>query len=162
VVDSLPYFVGDDQVGLAAFSNCGRGPITPGLLTPVAPLRSNRHAFETAVARLKPVSWTPLYAAVGQFATLQAHNWQPDRINAVVLLSDGRNDTKMPGSLSRLEAQLERLHEKTPVLVFTLAYGKDADTDTLEEIAKATGAHYSDATDPATVNEVLGDLVTSF
>jgi Ca-activated chloride channel homolog len=162
VADSLAYFTGDDDVGLAAFSNYANGPVTPGLLTPVAPLKKNRHVFETALARLKPVSQTPLFAAVGQFVVQQVHTWKADRINAVVLLSDGRNDSQMAGSLSQLKAQLEPLHHTTPVLVFTLAYGKDADTPTLQAIAKATGAHYYDATDPATVDAVLGDLVTSF
>lgn len=162
VRDSLTYFTGNDEVGLAAFSNYGAGRITPGLVTPVAPLRTNRHAFETALANLKPVSATPLFAAVKQFVTQQVRGWQADRVNAVVLLSDGRNDTRLPGSLTQLEAQLEQVHERTPVLVFTLAYGTHADTDTLEAIAKASGAHYSDATDPATVHDVLGDLVTSF
>jgi Ca-activated chloride channel family protein len=46
--------------------------------------------------------------------------------------------------------------------VFTLAYGKDADIPTLQAIAKLTGAHFYDATDPATIQRVLGDLVTSF
>jgi Ca-activated chloride channel family protein len=57
---------------------------------------------------------------------------------------------------------LEELHHSTPVLVFTLAYGADADVKTLQSISSATGAHYYDATDPTEVDEVLGDLVTSF
>ena len=59
-------------------------------------------------------------------------------------------------------ATLEELHHSTPVLVFTLAYGADADVATLQSISSATGAHYYDATDPTEVDEVLGDLVTSF
>jgi len=48
------------------------------------------------------------------------------------------------------------------VLVFTLAYGADADVATLQSISSATGAHFYDATDPTKVGDVLGDLVTSF
>ena len=59
-------------------------------------------------------------------------------------------------------AGLEDLHHNTPVLVFTLAYGADADVSTLQAISGATGAHYYDATDPTRVSAVLGDLVTSF
>ena len=59
-------------------------------------------------------------------------------------------------------AGLEHLHHSTPVLVFTLAYGADADVATLQSISSATGAHYYDATDPTKVKAVLGDLVTSF
>ena len=53
-------------------------------------------------------------------------------------------------------------HDHNPVLVFTLAYGADADVATLQSISSATGAHYYDATDPTKVSDVLGDLVTSF
>ena len=59
-------------------------------------------------------------------------------------------------------ANLQDLHHSTPVLVFTLAYGADADVATLQSISGATGAHYYDATDPTKVKAVLGDLVTSF
>ena len=53
-------------------------------------------------------------------------------------------------------------HDHNPVLVFTLAYGANADVATLQSISSATGAHYYDATDPTKVSDVLGDLVTSF
>ena len=59
-------------------------------------------------------------------------------------------------------ANLGAVHHHAPVLVFTLAYGADADVATLQSIASATGAHYYDATDPTKVGDVLGDLVTSF
>ena len=59
-------------------------------------------------------------------------------------------------------ADLQNLHHDSPVLVFTLAYGADADVDALQAISKATGAHYYDATDPTKLRAVLGDLVTSF
>ena len=57
---------------------------------------------------------------------------------------------------------LQAMHHDTPVLIFTLAYGADADVATLQSISSATGAHYYDATDPTKLSAVLGDLVTSF
>jgi Ca-activated chloride channel family protein len=79
-----------------------------------------------------------------------------------VLLSDGKNDSSHPGDLKSLTEQLSHQHHTTPVLVFTLAYGADADTESLRAIAKASGAHFYDATDPSRLEAVLGDLVTSF
>jgi Ca-activated chloride channel homolog len=162
IVAALAHFTPDDQVGLAAFSNQTGGPIVPGVVAPVAPLKTARAGLLKAVAGLQPVAQTPLFAAVATNAIAMAKNWRPDVINAIVLLSDGHNDTDIAGTLQTLTDNIGHLHHVTPVLVFTLAYGKDADVPTLQAIAKMTGAHYYDATDPATIQPVLGDLVTSF
>jgi Ca-activated chloride channel homolog len=99
---------------------------------------------------------------VSRFAADQAKDYRDTSINTIVLLSDGKNDTTHPGDLGGLSQQLGHQNHSTPVLVFTLAYGPDADVPTLLEIARASGAHYYDATDPNRLEEVLGELVTSF
>ena len=108
---------------------------------------------------------TPLYQAVDTFAAQQAQSWSSDRITAIVLLSDGENDTPNAPTIGA-EQMLANLQAtcttRTPVLIFTLAYGADADVATLQSISSATGAHYYDATDPTKLEAVLGDLVTSF
>jgi Ca-activated chloride channel homolog len=163
LIAALAHFTPDDQVGLAAFSNQpGGGSIIPGVVAPVAPLGTAKPALLDAVAGLRPLAQTPLFAAVKQFTLSMTSGWRHDLINAVVLLSDGRNDSGIAGSLPALADSIGHLHHDKPVLVFTLAYGKDADVPTLQAIAKMTGAHYYDATDPATIKPVLGDLVTSF
>ncbi|WP_400997647.1 substrate-binding domain-containing protein [Agromyces sp. GXQ0307] len=160
---SLDHFSDGDGVGLAAFSEVDAQALAPGEVSAVADIADTRDRFESALATLKPIEWTPLYEAVDTFAKRQADGWDPDRINAIVLLSDGRNETEAPStSAQQMLDTLEELHHSTPVLVFTLAYGADADVKTLQSISSATGAHYYDATDPTEVDEVLGDLVTSF
>lgn len=163
VVASLDYLGPRDSVGLAAFSNYQDRGLTPGLVAPVAPLQQSRAALTSALQKLRPISQTPLYRAVSAFEAEMARDYQPDMINAIVLLSDGHNDTTDPTTRAAMLDALTKLHHSsTPVLVFSLAYGADADTPTLEAIAKQSGAHYYDATDPTTIDEVLGDLVTSF
>ena len=54
--------------------------------------------------------------------------YQPRKINAEVLLSDGRNDTEQTETRAQMLARLAALHEQAPILVFTLAYGRDADS----------------------------------
>ncbi|MEI5583511.1 MULTISPECIES: vWA domain-containing protein [unclassified Agromyces] len=160
---ALDHFAEGDRVGLAAFSEVDANPLAPGEVSAVADIADTRDRFESALAALQPVEWTPLYEAVDTFATQQADDFDPDRINAIVLLSDGKNETEAPSiSAQQMLGTLEELHHSTPVLVFTLAYGADADVKTLQSISSATGAHYYDATDPTEVDEVLGDLVTSF
>lgn len=162
VLKALDHFVGEDEIGLAAFSQVGDGPLTPGIVSPVAPLKTNREDLISKLNALQPVDATPLFEAVSRFAGDQAKEYKETFINTIVLLSDGKNDTTHPGDLGSLSEQLSHQNHATPVLVFTLAYGPDADVPTLLEIARASGAHYYDATDPNRLEEVLGELVTSF
>lgn len=162
VLKAFDHFVGEDEIGLAAFSQVGDGPLTPGIVSPVAPFKTNKEDLIAKLGELKAVDATPLFEAVTRFAGDQAKEYKDNFINTLVLLSDGKNDTTHPGDLSGLSEQLSHQNHSTPVLVFTLAYGPDADVPTLLEIARASGAHYYDATDPDRLEEVLGELVTSF
>jgi Ca-activated chloride channel family protein len=159
---ALDHFTGEDEIGLAAFSQVGDGPLLPGVVSPVAPFQTNREDIIAKLNELKAVDATPLFEAVSRFASDQAKDYKDTSINTIVLLSDGKNDTTHPGDLTGLSEQLSHQNHATPVLVFTLAYGPDADVPTLLEIARASGAHYYDATDPNRLEEVLGELVTSF
>ena len=164
IARALPYFTDDDEVGLAGFSNLpGQHAIVPGLVARVAPLRQKRPALLAALRGLKAIRSTPLFAATQQFTAQMAAEYRPDWINAVVLLSDGHNDTSdYTDTLTSMSAGITRATKDRPVLVFTLAYAEKADVPTLQDIAKLTHAHYYDATDPARLERVLGDLVTSF
>jgi Ca-activated chloride channel family protein len=162
VLKALDHFTGEDEIGLAAFSHVGDGPLQPGVVSPVAPLKTNKEDFLAKLNGLQAVDATPLFEAVSRFSGDQAKEYKDTFINTIVLLSDGKNDTTHPGDLNGLSQQLSHQNHSTPVLVFTLAYGPDADVPTLLEIARASGAHYYDATDPNRLTEVLGELVTSF
>jgi Ca-activated chloride channel family protein len=159
---ALDHFTGEDEIGLAAFSHVGDGPLEPGIVSPVAPFKTNKEDIIAKLNELKAVDATPLFEAVGRFASEHAKDYKDTFINTIVLLSDGKNDSTHPGDLASLSEQLKGQNDSTPVLVFTLAYGPEADVPTLLEIAKASGAHSYDATDPNRLEEVLGELVTSF
>jgi Ca-activated chloride channel family protein len=163
ITQALEHFTEGDRVGLAGFSSVDDGPITPGLVSPVVDVGASRTDLLRALGALKPIEFTPLYASVDFFAEQQSQQWDPTRINAIVLLSDGRNETFSPTiDAPQMLANLSAVHHASPVLVFTLAYGADADVATLQSISSVTGAHYYDATDPANVGDVLSELVTSF
>ncbi|NYE18395.1 vWA domain-containing protein [Microbacterium immunditiarum] len=161
---ALGHFTTGDDVGLAAFAQAPDGSMVPGLLAAPSDIGSSRDAFLAALGGIRSMGDTPLYQAVDTFAAQQAASWSPERINAVVLLSDGENDAPNAPTIGadQVLANLRDLHHSTPVLLFTLAYGADADVKTLQSISGATGAHYYDATDPSKLQSVLGDLVTSF
>ncbi|MFK4835837.1 substrate-binding domain-containing protein [Microbacterium sp. ZW T2_14] len=161
---ALGHFTTGDDVGLAAFAQGPDGAMLPGLVSPVSDIGTSRDAFLGALGGLTSMGDTPLYQAVDTFASQQAASWTSDHINAIVLLSDGENDTPNAPTIGadQMLANLKDMHHATPVLIFTLAYGADADVATLQSISSATGAHYYDATDPSKLQAVLGDLVTSF
>ncbi|MBD3943050.1 VWA domain-containing protein [Microbacterium sp. NEAU-LLC] len=161
---ALGHFTTGDDVGLAGFAQAPDGAMVPGLVAPVSDIGTSRDGFLGALGGITSMGDTPLYQAVDEFAKQQAASWSSDHINAIVLLSDGKNDTPNAPTIGadQMIADLKDMHHSTPVLVFTLAYGADADVPTLQSISSATGAHYYDATDPSKLEAVLGDLVTSF
>ena len=135
---ALDHFVGEDEIGLAAFSHVGDGPLQPGIVSPVAPLKTNKEDLLAKLNGLQAVDARPLFEAVSRFAGDQAKEYKDTFINTIVLLSDGKHDTTHPGDLGGLSEQLSHQNHSTPVLVFTLAYGPDADVPTLLEIARAS------------------------
>ncbi|GAA5195731.1 vWA domain-containing protein [Microbacterium jejuense] len=161
---ALGHFTTGDDVGLAGFAQAPDGAMVPGLVAPVGDIGTSRDGFLSALNGITSMGDTPLYQAVDEFAKQQASTWSSDHINAIVLLSDGKNDTPNAATIGadQMIADLKDMHHATPVLIFTLAYGADADVPTLQSISSATGAHYYDATDPSKLEAVLGDLVTSF
>ena len=50
----------------------------------------------------------------------------------------------------------------TPVRMFTIAYGDDADLATLKRMAEATNAAAYDATDPQAIASVFTAVVSNF
>jgi Ca-activated chloride channel family protein len=164
ILAALDHFVGEDQVGLAGFSNSAADPaVAPGVIVPVGALNAQRDALVDAVNHLEPNAQTPLYAAVSAFGeTMAGDGYDPSKINALVLLSDGRNDTIDTTTDAQMAERLTAIGHQKPVLIFTLAFAEDADKPTLQLISKLTRAHYYDASDPLKVTKVLGDLVTSF
>ena len=91
--------------------------------------------------------------------------FDPTRINAVVLLTDGRNEddrnTDLGALLDFLRGQNEG-ESTTPVRIFPIAYGGDADESTLKRIAEATNAAEYSAVDPATIVNVFNAVVSNF
>ena len=93
---ALDHFTAGDNVGLAAFAQAEGGALVPGAVSPIADIGTSRDAFLGALGGLQSMGDTPLYQAVDTFAAQQAQSWSPDRITAIVVLSDGENDTPTP------------------------------------------------------------------
>jgi Ca-activated chloride channel family protein len=84
-----------------------------------------------------------------------------ERINAIVVMTDGRENYSNI-SLGRLADYMERGNETGgPVLVFAVAYGENADYDTLRILADATGGQVHEGT-LETIRQLYKILSTYF
>ncbi|MGB9378140.1 MAG: extracellular solute-binding protein [Mycobacteriales bacterium] len=164
-LSAVSQFAPDDEVGLWTFST-GRTLQDPpyNKLVPIAPVSSDRAALQSAIRGLVPGGGTALYTTTKAAQRELAGNLAPDRINAVVVLTDGKNEFPPDNNLDGVVEQLSGASESTAtaVRVFPIAYGEKADLTSLTKIAEASRAAAYDATDPASIDKVLTAVISNF
>ncbi|MDP1821283.1 MAG: substrate-binding domain-containing protein [Acidimicrobiales bacterium] len=168
-VAALDDFNEDDEVGLWIFSTDLEGGAEHVALAPPARVGDVRESLKNRVRDLVPLNGTPLYRATqAAYEDLRA-SFDPSRINAVVLLSDGVNDDGEPDDdRDQLEELLEVLasasegQQSQAVRVFPISYGESADLGTLRRIAEASQAAVYDSSDPRSINKVFVAVVSNF
>jgi len=148
-VSSLKLFTDADEVGLWSFSGGIKGVKDYTEQVPIGPMgapvdgRPRRDAIETALKGLQAKGDTGLYNSIAAAYTSVLDRYRADRINAVVVLTDGKNEAQGGLSLDQLLTLLQRDTKGRSARVITIAYGPDADQATLARIARATkGASY--------------------
>jgi Ca-activated chloride channel family protein len=166
-IDALSQFKDTDSVGLRTFStNVGPKEHSDYVdLVPFSPAGANREQIATKIRSLVPTEATPLYTvARDSFRELKG-SYDPARINAVLLLTDGQNEdprnNDLEGALRDLRTGSEGV-SATPVRLFTIAYGSGADLGVLRRLAEATNAAAYDASDPSTIGNVFTAVVSNF
>jgi Ca-activated chloride channel homolog len=166
-VDALGQFKPDDDVGLWIFSTeISRNEPTDYLeVLPIAPIGAQREAMAARIDDLVPTQGTPLYTVTKSSHDRLVETFDAQRINAVLLLTDGKNEDPRNNDLDGLLRDLRARNEgqvSNPVRVFPIAYGQDADQATLKRIAEATNATVYDAADPKSINKVFLAVVSNF
>jgi Ca-activated chloride channel homolog len=123
----------DERVGLIEFYN------DVSELVRINELKNNRSALVRAVDALDAGGNTALLDGVAAaYDRLQKLN-DPSRINAIVVMTDGKENASAI-SLKQLVANLQQGNQHgVPVTIFAIAYGDDADMDTLQAMSDATG-----------------------
>jgi Ca-activated chloride channel family protein len=125
--------------------------------------KTRREVLAEALNRLQATDGdTGLYdTTLAAFHALQ-RSYAPQRINIVVLLTDGINDDP-GGGISRGEL-LRRLkteqQKDKPVRIITIAYGANADAASLKMISDATGGLAFVSRDPKDILRVFTDAIT--
>lgn len=169
-IEALDEFKDDDEVGLRIFTTDldAQGATFLDLIEPsrVGAVREN---LATRIRDLVPLNGTPLYDVARNTYEQLAAAYDPARINALVLLTDGRNDDgrtdddgrQLDELLNTLTAGSEGATSR-PVRVFPIAYGGDADLATLRRIAEASNGAVYDASDPRSITKVFTAVVSNF
>jgi len=122
----------EDRYSLLTFNNQ-----STWALRPTAMDATSRPRAIAQVQGLFAGGGTALYDAVGEACTALMDNPEPERISAVVVLSDGA-DTDSKIDLDALLAKIRGTSERPSPRVFTIGYGKGAKADVLKTIAEAT------------------------
>jgi Ca-activated chloride channel family protein len=144
-----------ERVGLIVFSSRAVEEV------PLNELATNRGVLRSTIAALSAGGDTALLDAV-DIAHIRLQELQDsERINAIVVMTDGKeNNSRI--RLRELTSKLRRSSESgLPIVVFCVAYGRDADMDTLEEISAATGGQTRPGT-PETIRQLYKVLSTYF
>jgi Ca-activated chloride channel family protein len=173
VQDGLEKFKAEDLVGLRIFTtgmdSADGGQVSFQDLSPIAPIGENRERLHSEVGSLIPLNGTPLYEVVGVSHSQMVEEYDPSLINAVVVLTDGVNDDGDPdddeSQLNTLIEEISRTsngENATPVRIFTIAYGADADVGALQQISEASNATAYSASDATTIGEVFTAVVSNF
>ena len=164
----LALYPSDSEVGIWVFSR----NLTPTTdyreLVPVGPLtavtdgRSGAQRLGQAIAgtQVNPDGATGLYDTTLAAVRAMKAKWDPQRVNAVLILSDGQNDDQgglsLPALLTTLQAEQD---SSRPVPVITIGLGPDSDVDALRQISQATGGAAYVARDPRDIGQIFLDAV---
>jgi len=103
---------------------------------------------------------TSLYDAIDAAVNELKSNPSPGRISAIVVLTDGKDE----GSRLQLDQLLEHIRfepERQSIRIFTIAYGNEAETEVLKQIADATQAKFF-VGKPENILEVFKEISTFF
>jgi len=130
------------------------------LMVPIGPIESNREQVLAIIDRLEARGNTALYDAVIAAVEYLQASASPQRIQAIVLLSDGQ-DTASQVSLNQAVRVIEEArNSRTPVLVIPVAYGRDADVNALNAIGRASDTKVQPG-DPENIKKLL-DAISSY
>ncbi|MEO3746310.1 VWA domain-containing protein [Plantactinospora sp. B5E13] len=145
-------------LGLWSFSTELSGGRDYRELVPIGPLSSQRSRLERELAGLRPKQNgnTGLFdTMLAAYKTVQ-EDWEPGRVNSVVMLTDGKNEDADGISESALVNQLKRIADPDrPVQVVIIGIGNEVKRSELESITKTTGGGVFVTEDPAKIGDIF-------
>ena len=144
----------EDTLSLMTFNN------KPVWARQSVPLRGNREKINEQLDSLLADGGTALYDAVDNAYQFMARRTAPDKITAVVVLTDGE-DTDSGTKLNQLLDRVKLDSERRPIRVFTIGYGSGAVKSVLQSIADVTQARFFSG-NQKNIEAVFKDISTFF
>lgn len=165
--EGMALYPDSTEVSLWTFSQDIAGEVDHRELVPVARLGGPnetgvRGELAGTLASLDPIpsGGTALYATTLAAVRRLESRWDPTRINAVILLSDGENTDDEGPTLEQLVTELEaQARSDTPVPVITIAFGPEGDAASLAAISAASGGVAYRASTADEVRQIFLDAV---
>lgn len=129
-------------------------------IVPIGPLADDTHRALAAVGvkgLTKQIGGgTGLYDTIWASYQKVKASYAVGRVNAVVILTDGKNEDPNGMTLPQLMARLKSATDPTkPIAITTVGIGPDADATALKQISRAYHSDYYGATNPAEITTVL-------
>ncbi|MGB9376787.1 MAG: substrate-binding domain-containing protein [Mycobacteriales bacterium] len=125
-------------------------------LVPLGPVAKQRGPFEKQLGGLKPGGGSALYETTLAAYERTLADWQPNRLNVIILLCDGRDEERNGLSRTQLVAELTRIRDpKKPIQLAAIAYGPDADVGALRAITAAVDGRTYLSDNPTDLPSVL-------
>ncbi|MBC6450186.1 substrate-binding and VWA domain-containing protein [Actinokineospora xionganensis] len=152
-------FKGTTKIGLWVFSTNLDGDKDYRELLPVRPVSD--HLAANAIPTVRSIE-NQTKGATGLYdSTLAAYkaarqNWEPGRINLVVVMTDGKNEDRDGISREQLLTELAALADpKRPIAVIGIGIGPDIDVGELQAISAATDGQAFSTPDPSKIAEIF-------
>jgi len=164
-IGAMQKFSGEVELGVWVFSTARNGDLDYEDLSPIAPLADAAHTQQIAgIIQSLPAR---LGGATGLYDTTLAavqrvrESYDPEKVNSVLLITDGKNEDENGIDLETLLAELAKIDDPAkPVPVIMIGFGPDTDLAAMQRIAQATkGAAYS-ASKPEDLSTVLVDALS--
>ncbi|MEH0970703.1 extracellular solute-binding protein [Micromonospora sp. CPCC 205546] len=151
----------EDQVALWSFSSETRQRPRSPYSEEVRLSAFDRKSLTDEIGNLHVEGGTALYATVRAAHRHMLDHYDQSRINAVVVLTDGKNEYHKDNDLARLLKDVA-LDPDRPIKIFCIAFDEQSDFATLDRIAKASAGKAFDARDPAKIDDAFVKLLSSF
>ncbi len=166
-VTALGMLPDTSQIGLWAFSTQQAPPNDWRELVSLGPLGGQLDNGRTPVSYTQTGlpglvrGGTALYDTALAASRAARQGYDPSKANAVVLITDGRDEDPQGISLADLLNTLRsEAAQAQPVPFITIGLGPDADMDALNQIATATGGKAYQARQPEDIRSVLLDAIS--
>ncbi len=165
---AINFYPDSSNVGMWVFSTQQTATTDWAQLVPIGQMSQQigggtRRQALTAAAKSLPDRVhgnTALYDTVLAAVQTVRKNYDPSKVNTVVLMTDGQNENPGGMSLDQLLASLQTPESKLlPVPVFTIGMGTQADMSALGKISHATGGKAYSVKDPTQIRSVFLDAV---